>query len=51
MALTRSYTAEDPVYLKRTYTGSHMVFPADAPFDPGTCRELNFIDYSKQQKP
>ena len=50
MALTRSYSAEDPMYLKGKYTGSDVVFPADAPFDPGKCRELNFIDYSKQQK-
>ena len=51
MALTRNYSAEDPVYLKGKYAGSDVVFPADAPFDPGKCRELNFIDYSKQQKP
>jgi hypothetical protein len=51
MALTRSYIAEDPVYLKGKYTGSDTIFPADAPFNPGKCQELNFIDYSKQQKP
>jgi hypothetical protein len=51
MALTRSYTVEDPVYLKGKYTGSDTVFIADAPFNPGKCQELNFIDYSKQQKP
>jgi hypothetical protein len=50
MALTRSYVAEDPVYLKGKYTGSDTVLPADAPFNPGKCQELNFIDYSKQQK-
>jgi hypothetical protein len=50
MALTRAYTAEDPVYLKGKYTGSDTVFIADAPFNPGKCQELNFIDYSKQQK-
>jgi hypothetical protein len=50
MALTRSYVAEDPVYLKGKYTGSDTVFVADAPFNPGKCQELNFIDYSKQQK-
>jgi hypothetical protein len=50
MALTRSYTAEDPVYLKGKYTGSDTILVADAPFNPGTCKELNFIDYSKQQK-
>jgi hypothetical protein len=50
MALTRSYVAEDPVYLKGKYTGSDTIFIADAPFNPGKCQELNFIDYSKQQK-
>jgi hypothetical protein len=51
MSLTRSYIAEDPMYLKGKYTGSDTVFVADAPFNPGKCEELNFIDYSKQQKP
>jgi len=50
MALTRSYTAEDPVYLKGRYIGSDTLLVADAPYDPGKCHELNFIDYSKQQK-
>ena len=50
MALTRNYTAEDAVYLKGKYTGSDTIYPADAPFNPGKCQELNFIDYSKQQK-
>jgi Family of unknown function (DUF6152) len=50
VALTRNYTAEDPVYLKGQYTGSDTIFVADAPFNPGKCKELNFIDYSKQQK-
>ena len=50
MALTRSYAAEDAVYLKGKYTGSDTIFVADAPYDPGKCQELNFIDYSKQQK-
>jgi hypothetical protein len=50
-SLTRSYVAEDPVYLKGKYSGSDTVFIADAPFNPGKCQELNFIDYSKQQKP
>lgn len=50
MALTRAYTAEDPVYLKGEYKGSDTIFPADAPFNPGKCKELNFIDYSKTQK-
>ena len=50
MALTRSYSAEDPVYLKGKYTGSDTIFVADAPYNPGKCEELNFIDYSKEQK-
>jgi Family of unknown function (DUF6152) len=49
-ALTRSYSAEDPVYLKGKYTGSDVIYPADAPYNPGKCQDLNFIDYSKQQK-
>jgi hypothetical protein len=50
MALTRSYVAEDPVYLKGKYTGSDTILVADAPYNPGKCKELNFIDYSKEQK-
>jgi hypothetical protein len=50
MELTRSYSAEDPVYLKGKYTGSDAVQLADAPFNPGKCEELNFTDYSKTQK-
>jgi hypothetical protein len=50
MAITRTYVAEDPVYLKGKYTGSDTILVADAPFNPGKCKELNFIDYSKQQK-
>ena len=50
MALTRSYLAEDPVYLKGKYTGSDTILVADAPYYPGKCKELNFIDYSKEHK-
>jgi Family of unknown function (DUF6152) len=50
MALTRSYTVEDAVYLKGKYTGSETILVADAPYNPGKCKELNFIDYSKEQK-
>jgi hypothetical protein len=50
LSLTRSYVAEDPVYLKGKFTGSDTVLLADAPYNPGKCQELNFIDYSKQQK-
>ena len=50
MALTRRYAADDPVYLKGTYSGSDTILVADAPYNPGKCQELNFIDYSKEQK-
>jgi hypothetical protein len=50
IALTRSYTAEDAVYLKGKYTGSDTILAADAPYNPGKCKELNFIDYSKERK-
>ena len=49
-ALTRTYSAEDPVYLKGKYTGADTILVADAPYNPGKCKELNFIDYSKEQK-
>ena len=44
------YVAEDPVYMKGKYTGLDTVLLADAPYNPGKCQELNFIDYSTQQK-
>jgi uncharacterized protein DUF6152 len=50
LALTRNYIAEDPVYFKSKYTGSDTIIIADAPYNPEKCQELNFIDYSKQQK-
>jgi len=48
MKLTRSYVAEDPVYLKGQYKGSDVLQIADAPYDPGTCKDTSFIDFSKQ---
>jgi hypothetical protein len=48
MMLTRSYTAEDPVYLKGTYAGSDVVQVADIPFGPSPCHELGRLDYSKE---
>jgi len=48
MVLTRSYTAEDPVYMKGKYSGSDTIHVADAPYSPGKCQELGFIDYSKE---
>ncbi len=48
MTLTRSYVAEDPVYLVGRYAGSDRVQIADAPYAPDRCNELGFVDYSKE---
>ena len=48
MLLTRSYTAEDPVYFKGQFTGSDVIGVADLPYKPDPCKELGFLDYSKQ---
>jgi hypothetical protein len=48
MKLTRSYVAEDPVYLKGQYTGQDIVQIADAPYTDDNCKEQGFVDYSKQ---
>lgn len=48
MRLTRTYEADDPVYLKGKYTGQDWVQPADAPYASDNCKELQFVDYSKQ---
>ena len=45
--LTRSYSAEDPVYFKGQYTGSDVIGIADLPYKPDPCKELGFLDYSK----
>ncbi len=50
MKLTRSYVAEDPVFLKGQYTGQDVVQVADAPYTPDTCKEQGFINYSQQAK-
>jgi Family of unknown function (DUF6152) len=48
MALTRSYVAEDPVYFKGQYSGSDTILVADLPYAPDPCKELGFVDYSKE---
>ena len=48
MKLTRSYVADDPVYLKGQFTGSDTIQVADAPYAQDKCKEQGFIDYSKQ---
>ena len=47
MLMTRSYVADDPVYLKGSYAGSDAIQVADLPYAPDTCTELGFVDYSK----
>jgi hypothetical protein len=48
VSLTRSYVAEDPVYIKGKYSGTDTIQVADAPYSPEKCKEQGFIDYSKQ---
>jgi hypothetical protein len=50
MLLTRAYTAEDPVYFKGQFTGSDVIGVADLPYKPDPCKELGFLDYSKEPK-
>jgi Family of unknown function (DUF6152) len=50
MLLTRSYTAEDPVYFKGQFTGSDAIGVADLPYKPDPCKELGFLDYSRETK-
>jgi hypothetical protein len=50
MVLTRSYVAEDPVYLKGQYAGSDAIQVADLPYKPDPCKELGFVDYSKEAR-
>ena len=45
--LTRTYAAEDSLYLQGRYTGSDVVQPADAPYAEDECSEQGFIDYSE----
>ena len=47
--LTREYTAEDAAFFKGQYTGRDVVMIADAPYTEDDCKDLQFVDYSKQQ--
>ena len=47
MKLTRSYVAEDPLYLKGQYTGSDVVQVADAAYTQDKCKDQTLVDYSK----
>jgi hypothetical protein len=46
--LTRSYSAKDPVYFTGQFTGSDAIGIADLPYKPDPCKEMGFLDYSKQ---
>jgi hypothetical protein len=46
MALTRSYTADDPLHFIGQHTGSDTLYVADAPFAVHGCVELKDVDYS-----
>jgi len=48
--ITRTYTAEDSVYLKEQYTGRDVIGVADQPYTEDKCKEQGFIDYSKQTR-
>jgi hypothetical protein len=50
LQLTRSCTAEDPVYFKGRFTGSDVIGVADLPYKPDPCKELGFLDYSRETK-
>ena len=50
MKLTRTYEADDPVYLKGVYKGRDVVGVADAPYTQDHCKEQGFINYSQQVK-
>ena len=38
--LTRTYTAEDPLYFTGVYSGEDIVFSSDVPFEPYACMDL-----------
>ncbi len=48
MALTREYTAEDPLYFIGEHTGSDTLYAADLPYEVHPCRELMDVDYSEE---
>jgi hypothetical protein len=48
MKLTRAWTLEDPVYLKGQAKGQDVVEPADQSYTRDSCKEQQFVDYSKE---
>jgi hypothetical protein len=48
VALTREYTASDPLYFVGEQVGADTLYVADAPFAVHACRELMNVDYSEE---
>ncbi len=48
VAITRSYTAEDPLYFVGQLKGSDTILVADVAYSPDPCTELTFVDYSRE---
>lgn len=48
IALTRAYTAEDPLYFVGQVTGSDTLYVADLPYEVHDCKELMNVDYSAE---
>ena len=46
--VTRTYSADDPDYLKGKYTGQDVVQVADAAYSKDECKEQGFTNYSQQ---
>ena len=40
LSLTRSYTAEDPLYFAEAYERSDVLQPSEVPYDPEPCEDL-----------
>jgi Family of unknown function (DUF6152) len=50
MQITRTYDADDPVYLKGIYKGRDVIGVADQSYTQDHCKEQGFINYSQQVK-
>jgi hypothetical protein len=43
MALTREFSAEDPLYFQEAYTGSDVVYPSNVPYQPSPCDDRSLF--------
>jgi hypothetical protein len=43
MALTREFTAEDPLYYQAPYTGADVVYPSNVPYAPSPCDDRSLF--------